>query len=129
MTTESESQPASPRRYRFPRHLRITRHSEFERVMREGRRATDRVLTLWALPNGQPHPRLGLVVGRKCGNAVQRNRWKRILRTAFRLAQYDLPAGFDLVCAPRAGATPDLAACTEALVRLAERLVRHFAAP
>ncbi|HPM25115.1 MAG TPA: ribonuclease P protein component [Phycisphaerae bacterium] len=126
MTPEPHPTPARPRCYRFQRHLRITRHSEFERVMRAGRRGTDRVLTMWVLPNDRPHPRLGLVVGRKCGCAVQRNRWKRVLRTAFRLSQYDLPAGFDFVCAPRAGGTADLAACTEALVRLAERLARRF---
>jgi len=41
--------------------------------------------------------RLGLRVGRKVGNAVVRNRIKRILRELFRLHQSDLPYQCDLV--------------------------------
>ena len=104
----------------------MLKHADFERILHDGRRATDRRLTLWVLPNGLSYPRLGLVVGRKCGGAVQRNRIKRLLREAFRLQQHELPAGFDWVCAPRAGADLDLAGCRESLMRLALRLARCF---
>ena len=107
--------------------MRIRRHTEFQRVMDNGRRATDARITLWALPNGRTHPRLGLVVGRKHGNSPQRNRIKRLLREAFRLSQHELPAGFDLVCTPRAGAVLDLAGCTDSLLHLATRLARRTA--
>lgn len=105
----------------------MLKHADFERILRDGRRATDQRLTMWVLPNGLSHPRLGLVVGRKCGDAVQRNRIKRLLREAFRLQQHELPAGLDLLCAPRASANADLAGCMESLMRLAVRLARHFA--
>lgn len=104
----------------------MLKHADFERILKDGRRATDQRLTLWVLPNGLSHPRLGLIVGRKYGGAVQRNRFKRLLREAFRLQQHELPAGFDLVCAPRPGTTADLAGCKESLLRLAVRLARHF---
>jgi ribonuclease P protein component len=118
--------PALPG-FRFRRALRLTRRTDFERAMKDGRRSVDATLTLWAYPNGLAHPRFGLVVGRKHGDAVRRNRLKRLLREAFRLSQHDLPPGYDLVCAPRTGVELTLAACTASLVRLATRLARHSA--
>ena len=119
--------PAQRRRYRFPRTLRLRRRVEFERALKDGRRATDQRITLWVAPNGLAHPRLGLVVGRKHGNAVRRNRLKRVLRCAFRLSQYDLPPGFVLVCAPRPGVDLELDGCRDSLLRLATRLARKYA--
>lgn len=111
-----------PRRHRFPKTHRILRKVDFERTLGDGRRGTDAVLTMWVHPNGLPHPRLGLIVGRRHGGAVQRNRLKRLLREAFRLSQYDLPPGYDLVCTPRVGARLELRAGIQSLTRLAARL-------
>lgn len=44
--------------------------------------------------------RLGLAVTRKCGNAVERNRIKRVLREFFRLRQQDMPV-MDIVVTPK----------------------------
>jgi ribonuclease P protein component len=116
---------ASQNRFDFGRRLRVLKHADFERILHDGRRTTDQRLTMWVLPNGLPHPRLGLVVGRKYGGAVRRNRAKRLLREAFRLQQYELPAGFDLVCSPRAGVDLNLAGAMESLFRLSKRLARR----
>ena len=69
---------------------------------------------------------MGLSVSRKVGGAVVRNRWKRLLREAFRLTRPQLPAGIDLIVIPRAGTEPTLAALMESLVRLAGRLERKL---
>lgn len=114
-------------RYHFPRTLRVLRPREFERALRDGMRVNDQCLTLWGLPTGLSHARLGLIVGRKHGNAVRRNRIKRILRSAFRLLQHELPQGLDLVCAPRVGAAIELAGCRGSLERLAGQLARRLA--
>ena len=82
---------------------------------------------MWVATNGLPHPRLGLIVGRRHGGAVQRNRLKRVLREAFRLSQHDLPAGYDLVCTPRVGVRLELVDCIRSLTRLAARLAPRAA--
>lgn len=73
-----------------PRH-RLTHDRQFSGVYGARARATRGPLVLHALRNSLVHPRLGLSVGRRVGGAVARNRFKRLLREAFRMLQYDLP--------------------------------------
>jgi len=114
----------SPHRgaFRFPAEMRVRCRHDFDDAFRHGFRASDDRLTVWARLNGLPHSRLGIVVGRKYGGAVQRNRLKRLLREAFRLNRARLPAGMDLICAPRAGRRISLAELVESLTRLAAKL-------
>jgi ribonuclease P protein component len=57
-----------------------------------------------ARPNDIGHPRLGLAVGVKsAGNAVNRNRIKRVVREAYRRAKQELPS-LDIVVNARAAA-------------------------
>lgn len=112
--------------YRFPKSQRLLKSAEFDRVFARRRSQSDRTLVVYACENDGDSPRLGLVVSRKVGGAVLRNRWKRCLREAFRLAQHDLPRGLDLVVMPRAGAEPSMAAAKQSLCDLADRLARQL---
>jgi ribonuclease P protein component len=61
---------------------------DFQRVYRQGKRYEGVLITAFVLPNNLPHNRFGITASRKAlGNAVQRNRAKRILRETFRLRQ------------------------------------------
>ena len=101
----------------FPKSTRLLKSEDFDAVFAAKRSRADKRLVVFTLPNGLGHPRLGLVVSRKVGNAVVRNRWKRLLREAFRLAQDELPA-VDLVCLPRPAHTPTLESLTQSLRQL-----------
>ena len=111
----------------FSRKLRLRTQAEFDRVYRAKVFAADDVLVINACASNLPHPRLGLSVSKKVGNAVARNRWKRLIREAFRLSQDELPAGIDLVARPQKGAKPELAAIGKSLVSLARRVAKRAA--
>ena len=87
----------------FPQTRRMKTPAEFERCYERKRSASDGVLIVYACENDLDHPRLGCSVSRKVGDAVVRNRYKRLFREAFRLTQHELPAGVDLVLIPRPG--------------------------
>jgi ribonuclease P protein component len=120
-----------PRPLSYPRHLRLVRKNDFERVYREGLRARGATLLVVGAPNGLPHPRLGLSVGKAIWKgAVQRNRVRRVFREAFRLSQHELPAGLDLILIPgRPKLEPELEATCAELVDLAGRIARKEARP
>lgn len=86
----------------------------------------DDLLILYGLPNELGLTRLGLSVSRKHGGAVCRNRWKRLLREAFRLSRPDLPVGLDLIVIPRGGAIPELPHLRASLAPLARRVARKW---
>jgi ribonuclease P protein component len=113
--------------FRFPKRMRLLRPAEFARVMAARSSAADGMLRMYAATSDLDHPRLGLTVSRKVGGAVERTRWKRGLREAFRLVQHELPA-LDLVCLPQRTSEPDVQRLRESLVRLARQLETRLAA-
>ena len=98
---EQVGMPAMPSE-RFAKSRRMRRRGEFQRVFDLSHRTKARYFTLLMAPNTAGTARLGIVASRKLGDAVRRNRAKRLIREIFRLTS-TLPAGpgFDVVVIPR----------------------------
>jgi ribonuclease P protein component len=89
---------SSPRpTYRFPRSSRITQRADFQRVYRFGRRIETRFFVLYVRKNELPTHRLGITASKKMGNAVVRNRLKRLFREAFRKNPMPFECRYDIV--------------------------------
>lgn len=92
------------RRYRFRARERLRLARDFDRVFRVGRRFGHAALGFRFARSGLPYPRLGLAVGRSVGGSVRRNRVKRWIREAFRLAKGRIDPPVDIVVVARPGA-------------------------
>ena len=78
------------------------RRADFERVTRDGRRVVTPLFLVFILARTDGHgPRLGITVTRKVGNAVRRNRIKRLVREWFRQRCAELPCCDVVVIARR----------------------------
>ncbi|MCA9267713.1 MAG: ribonuclease P protein component [Planctomycetales bacterium] len=111
----------------FPKSARLLTTADFDRVFQEKCSSSDQLLIVYCAANGLDETRLGMVVSKKVGNAPTRNRWKRLIREAFRLSRDKAPAGVDLVVLPRKEAKPTLAGLSASLVNLARRNARRLA--
>jgi ribonuclease P protein component len=108
-------------RQRFPAQYRLRHAKQFRAVFDLRLSLADSRLIVYVGPNQLPHSRLGLSVSRKLGSAVVRNRWKRLVREAFRRNRHQLPAGLDLIVLPRKGVDPDYPTVASSLLDLAQR--------
>ncbi len=91
----------------FSRAHRLRKRAEFTACYDAGQRCFSRSFALFVRARGDAGPwRLGLAVTRKVGNAVRRNRVKRIVREFFRLYGREVPAGADIVVTARRGLDP-----------------------
>lgn len=93
---------AASARLGLPRSRRIKQGRDFQRAKAEGKRAPIGCLILnWFPLSPDSQTRLGVITGRKIGNAVERARARRLLREAFRLNQLHLAQPLDLVLVAR----------------------------
>ena len=77
-------------------------NKDFLALYKKGRYVASKYSVIYVRPNGKPFNRLGITAGKKVGNAVCRNRAKRIIRLAYRNSEINMPVGMDIVIVARA---------------------------
>lgn len=117
---------SSPGRLTLPRRCRLCHDRQFQNVYARGVRRSAGVLLVTACRNEVGFSRLGLSIGKKLGGAVVRNRFKRLLREAFRLSQHELPVGLDIVLSLRPHGERGLEEYRRLLVELAAAVAREL---
>jgi ribonuclease P protein component len=94
---------------------RITNHSRYRTIYQQGVWRSSQHFTAITCSNAQGARRLGITVTKKMGNAVKRNRVKRLIREFFRLNKALFPAEHDVVVMAKRNMPPltYLEACKE----------------
>ena len=112
---------------RPPKPGRLRRGLELDRIFEHGRRVHGRLITLVGCASPE-HGRLGVPCGRRFSKrAVDRNRFRRLVREAFREVRASMPGSIDYVVLPR-GKPGDATfrALVEELPSLAKQLARKL---
>lgn len=89
--------PRGKRLHRFLKREHIKKGTEIRRLLKQGRSVGCRGMKLsWERRDGDS-VRMAIALRRGYGNAVERNRAKRVVRENFRLLKPELPVGYDFV--------------------------------
>lgn len=76
-------------------------NSDFRRLYNRGKAVTDPALVVYYRKNRAGICRIGLTTSKKIGNAVERNRSRRVLRAAFMEICPELEPCYDLILVAR----------------------------
>ena len=100
-TTTVRTQEIDSVKLQFPKSRRLRSRDEFRRVKKYGKRITGRAVVFDVLTEKFTYRLLGITVSKRFGNAVARNRFKRLIRETFRTHQHLLPPGLVVHATPR----------------------------
>lgn len=98
----------------------LTENYEFKRVYARGKSVVRPTVVVYCMRKNGPGPRVGITASKKIGNAVKRNRARRLLRESTRELYPQMKSGYDLVLVSR-GKTP-FVNCKTVMMELASAL-------
>jgi ribonuclease P protein component len=95
---------SEPRPGAFPKQARLRKRGEYLRVQRDGARQHTEHFVLLKAVSERADSRVGITVSTRVGNAVVRNRVKRVVREILRGAWRDIGPPLDIVVIAKPGA-------------------------
>lgn len=87
--------------YSYPKLVRLRTRRQFQRMAHQSTRHVGNWMIIDARQNNNSLTKLGITATKRYGKSTIRNRFKRIVREAFRLCRHKLKAGVDLHVKPR----------------------------
>ncbi|MBI4655724.1 MAG: ribonuclease P protein component [Elusimicrobia bacterium] len=97
-------------KFSFPKTFRLKREKLFELVFSQGRKTAGKnlIMRYFMVSEAEPaagneNKKIGIIVSKKFGKSVERNRFRRLIREAFRLSKHNLKDGTYIIISPRAG--------------------------
>ena len=79
----------------------IKLNKEFQRAYKRGKSSGSSLLVTYAVKNKLLYSRIGITTSKKLGNAVERNRCKRVIRASFSSLKECCEPGYDFVFVAR----------------------------
>ena len=79
----------------------LNKNRDFNRMYSRGKSYVTSSLVVYVLRNRQKEVRIGITTSKKIGNAVQRNRARRLIRESCRKIISDIKPGYDIVMVAR----------------------------
>lgn len=88
----------------LPRSQILKKKKDFQAVYSRGKSYANRFLVLYVFRSNGFQGKVGFAAGKKLGNAVKRNRIKRLLRESYRMHQSEIEEGVSLLLVGRKAA-------------------------
>lgn len=82
----------------------LKKNFQFRFVYNKGKSLANRYLVMYVIKNGKYSNGLGISVSKKVGNSVVRSRVTRLIRESYRLKEYEIQSGWDIVIIARTNA-------------------------
>ena len=87
------------------KYLSLTENTDFQRAYHRGKSCARPALVVYSNKNRVGVCRVGITTSKKIGNAVARNRARRVLRAAFREVYPMIKPGYDIILVARTKTT------------------------
>lgn len=83
--------------------ITLNQNKDFLRLYYRGKSCVKPALVVYSMKNRVGICRLGITTSKKIGNAVQRNRSRRVIRAAYQnvMKSYEIQGSYDFVCVAR----------------------------
>jgi len=85
------------KKHSFSREDKLVKRCQFKKVYSSGKKFVGNLLVLYILEVPEVEKKIGITVTKRIGNAVVRNRIKRLVRESYRLIKQDLSSNIHLV--------------------------------
>ncbi len=90
--------------YTLPKKIVVKQNGDFQKIYRYGRSLANKNMVIYFCRAFHPSSRVAFAAGKKLGNAVTRNRVKRLLREVYRLHRHELRDDYCILLVGRAAA-------------------------